>query len=623
MKLVLHLVAATAAMACGALVGAGFWLDRFFSLAWNPNFGIDRYGTYYGSDSLVFVVASQGLGAGAIGGFILYVLVARAHRKAALACGGVLLLAAGYHVMSVKVPFWQKQMFYNALESNDRGVIEASLHTMPKWMYGGNDWDTPLIWLIRGGYPDVAIQLLGRGGNPNEFDHNRRISVLHVAARGPASSVNASLIRRLVEEGARVNEIHGESGTALHAAIRAENLAATKILFEHGANPLLSVAGPRRKHSFVHGPRWNDAFHVAAGTGNETLLSTVWRQAAECGSIDAIEENARKEMMNALEQEVKLAAIWNALDHRPDEEIRELLDQKGPAIDAKRLGILYIDAIHHGKWRVTSWLGEHEVKPAGIDIRGNTPLMLALKRGKVDLARDLVVLSDSYDRINADGETALTLAIEGLEPELAVLIIDRGADIDAGAETSRYGGGSRQHALKAAAMVGDAATACRLLNRGYDAQKYSDVLDVALERGHFEVARVLLDAGVRGTCTSIERAATGSSPTRGQQEGRADPRSRDHRGRVAILSALIERGADPDCLHSVSPTGELTTLMKLALFHGDDVEGVRALVEAGADPDIVSTENHTGRPQTALSFASMAGHGEIADYLRSVGAAMP
>jgi len=513
--------------------------------------------------------------------------------------------------------YWQKQGFYHALTSGNREVMERSIDEMPDWMYGVSKWDTPLIWLIRNGYPDLAIRLLDRGGNSNEFDYYHTISVLHIAVRQESSEDNAALIRKLLEKGSEFDKVVVRHGTPLMAAINARNIPAVEILLKRGASA----------------PPWMK--RLAVDSGDEEILSAVLKGQSMSRSTDSVKDAREDRTQGHLQEQLLVSRIRNALDERSDPEVVELLEEAIQSIEPNQLGSLYRHVLCHRKWAVASWLIEHDVRPASSECetcRGRcprywdfhvaTPLMLALREERFDLARDLILLSRSYDQ-QSRGKTALTLAIEKLRPDLAELLIERGANIHAGGEAG--------YPLMAAATSGDAATARVLLRKGYDEEKSVESLNKALDR-QLDVAWALLDAGVKGTCESVNIAGTYHVDNHryGIEATISDTRNKGsfEKGRVEIVSALLEGNADPNCLRSIIPTGELTLLMKIAIFdnefyRGEGIELTKALVEGGADPDIVSVENYTGEEQTALSFAILKGHIEIADYLNSVGAAMP
>ncbi len=147
---------------------------------------------------------------------------------------------------------------------------------------------------------------------------------------------------------------------------------------------------------------------------------------------------------------------------------------------------------------------------SGHTIAFANPLHDAARDGDVEKVSGLIDQGVAMDVPGDNGETPLILAILGGQPAVVDLLIERGADIRA-----RNSGGFT--ALHAAAYVGDADTASKLLGTGAnvnDQENKAGVtpLSVAAEQGHVEMTRVLvehgadLEAGERNGYTPLSRA---------------------------------------------------------------------------------------------------------------------
>lgn len=187
-------------------------------------------------------------------------------------------------------------------------------------------------------------------------------------------------------------------------------------------------------------------------------------------------------------------------------------------------------------------------------------------------------------------------------------------------------------ALGLAALEGNANNVAAFARRGANLPLLASrgLLPFVAERGHTEVARVLLAEGmdvesvipVLGD-TALMRASGhgneemvrlllehGANPHASSAVGRLDAMGMAARnGHCHILRLLLQAGVRPD---SGRPPG-LTPLMVASLSGHEEV--VQLLIEAGADV-------HAGldRPGSALRFAKRFRHTGVADMLRQAGA---
>ena len=181
--------------------------------------------------------------------------------------------------------------------------------------------------------------------------------------------------------------------------------------------------------------------------------------------------------------------------------------------------------------RVTAVL-EADPSGAGATENGVTPILLAVYHGRTDIARlladrgapigfaEALALGDAerakamlerdpalLDRKTEDGFPPVGLAIFFRHPELARLLIERGADVNAPAENAQ-----RVAPVHAAAAVCDRETMSLLLARGADpnAKQQMDYTPMpgAASRGDVEMARLLLAHGAARDA----RAADGLTP---------------------------------------------------------------------------------------------------------------
>lgn len=95
---------------------------------------------------------------------------------------------------------------------------------------------------------------------------------------------------------------------------------------------------------------------------------------------------------------------------------------------------------------------------------GETPLMMAALKGRLDWVARLVQMGA---QVNRAGWTPLHYAASGPEPRTAVLLLDRGAEVDARAPNGNT-------ALMLAARYGSEGAVNMLLDRGADPRRRND-----------------------------------------------------------------------------------------------------------------------------------------------------
>ena len=120
----------------------------------------------------------------------------------------------------------------------------------------------------------------------------------------------------------------------------------------------------------------------------------------------------------------------------------------------------------------------------------STPLMWAVHSGNIDTVKFFISQGANVRAKAYQGATAAINAISGKSEEIAILLIDAGADANGR-------GNSRQNFLESAAESGMVGVVEALIRNGTDLATYgSSALLYAVSRGHKNAAIVLLDAGV-------------------------------------------------------------------------------------------------------------------------------
>ena len=110
-------------------------------------------------------------------------------------------------------------------------------------------------------------------------------------------------------------------------------------------------------------------------------------------------------------------------------------------------------------------LGHPQTEIDVVNEAGETPLMMAALKGRLDLARQLL---DAGAKVHRDGWAPIHYAATGPEPKIVALLLDRGAPVDAVSPTKRT-------ALMMAARYGPEEGVQLLLARHADARRRNEL----------------------------------------------------------------------------------------------------------------------------------------------------
>ena len=324
------------------------------------------------------------------------------------------------------------------------------------------------------------------------------------------------------------------------------------------------------------------------------------------------------------------------IDHLPPELVNPLVAAKSHASAMREPGV---DAATRVGSRPLTWTDRYRKPPrtlleaaartdtdrvrdlirrrAKIESRehatGRTPLLIACARGYLEVASMLLEAGADVHAVDSKNDTALHLAATERAPTITGMLLERGAELDAGG----------CQPLHVAARAGSLAVASLLIETGADVNAHDAVgespLHAAARGGHQFLVELLskrgatlaatgrsgrqalhwaADGGHLGTVNLL--LAQGAAFDAADNEGSTplceacDERHHD------VVRALLRAGADPD--HRVH-SGRLSWWCPLAAaIYRDDAGLVRELVSAGADID---TRNDAGR--TLLMTAAFGG----------------
>lgn len=209
----------------------------------------------------------------------------------------------------------------------------------------------------------------------------------------------------------------------------------------------------------------------------------------------------------------------------------------------------------------------------------------------------------------ADGHTALMMAAEGGQFQIASLLIEVGADVN-----DRRGGAgdlSGWTALMSAARRGQLEIARLLIEKRARIDCATVVgctaLMVAAENGALKVVELLIEKGAEVNGISLSGATALISAV--------------HTGQLEVVKFLIEKGARVDaCLSNVGERNGCTALMLAAQDGRLDI--ARLLIENGASVNACRSNADRFNGWTALMSAAQTGQLEVARLLIEKGASV-
>ena len=360
----------------------------------------------------------------------------------------------------------------------------------------------------------------------------------------PASDVadaamkgNMDAVRSLLQAKANVNAPQSDGTTALHWAVRADDLETAGLLLRAGANvsaanrdgatPLLLAA--------VNGNAAMIETLLKAGANPNAPLTkfgdTALMMAARTGKTDAIKVLLdHGAQVNAKENWGDTTALMWAVSERHPDAVR-LLIERGADVNARSK---FVPSTTGRGFEGTTPVDPKAAQPAEEHASGLlTPLMFAAREGDLESARAFVAAGADVNAIGGDGKDVLGLAIFNGSYDLASFLIDNHAQVN--------------HA---------------------DAQGFTPLF-WAVDRRNME------------TPPNFPWMVT------------TDP--------LPLIRKLLDAGANPNAIVNNTPRARMrdgsprivfgTSLMRAA-FSGD-VELVKLLLAHGADPHIVSKDNET------------------------------
>lgn len=283
---------------------------------------------------------------------------------------------------------------------------------------------TALYLAVLKGHLESATEILSRGANPNIGPGNA--SPLTVAV----SNTQADIVEALLNHKADANP---DDGLPLIMAADKGNTRIAELLLNHGAE--VNAQHPETKHS---------ALHAAAANGNVHMVQLLLRKQAKSDLPNAFDETPLELAIAGgfkpvIERLVNVGAaidIFAAIGLDDLEKVQSELEMDGSLITATRRGMtpLHI-AAREGRVEIAKLL---IAKESAIDARtqekgGMTPLHVAVLRGHAALVELLLThAADPNPSMIENGTTAppLYFAVIQGRVDLTALLLESGADVN-------------------------------------------------------------------------------------------------------------------------------------------------------------------------------------------------
>jgi ankyrin repeat protein len=435
-----------------------------------------------------------------------------------------------------------------------------------------------------------------------------------------AKKRDQAAVRSLLQQKVDVNASGLDGTTALHWAVRADDLETAELLLRAGAN-----AGAKDRYGVT-------PLYLASVNGNAGMIRKLLDAGADPNSIDPSEETAlmtaartgkpealkvlieRGAKVNATDTEFQQTALmWAVRENHP--AAVKLLIENGAELNARtrtgptpafRPPCKGTGCGSEGVGINRGGLPDRGIRGAAAG--GMSALLYAARDGRVEAARALVAAGADITQTEANGITPLLMAIINDHLDVAKVLLDKGADPN----TADFWG---RTPLWAAVDVRN-MDLDHGVDSGVDRAPVLDFINVLLDRGASVNARTREVHPGRRYLYSLGDVSwvdfTGQTPFLRAALS----------GDTTLMRLLLDRGADPN----IPTLGGTTAMMAAAGVNWTVaqtftwskealLEAIKLCLEKGAD---INAANSMGL--TALLGAANRGSDEIIKYLVEKGA---
>jgi len=409
----------------------------------------------------------------------------------------------------------------------------------------------------------------------------------------------------LLQQKVDINAPEVDGTTALHWAVRADDLALVdkliaggakvKVANRYGVTPLylasLNGSAPMLEKLLKAGADANEV-----GTEGETALMT----AARTGNVDAAKVLLAHGALVDSKDEWKgqTALMWAAAQNHPD-MVKELIVH-GADVNARS--------------NVVKWERQQSAEPREkwMPLGGFTPIMLAAREGSVACIPILAAAGGDVNAADPDGYSPLILALMNGHYDAAHALLDKNADPNL---AHKSGVTPLYAAVDAHTMPESNRPSPKEIDNDWTS---FDVIKALVAHGANVNAQLKQQQPYRTKLDRGDDTMLGAGTTPLIRAGKAAD--------VAVVKFLLEKGADP----KLAGRGGITALMAAAgvgtkeedttgrhKTSAEMIETIKLLLAAGLD---INAVENTGR--TALHGAALQGFDPVVQFLVENGATL-
>jgi ankyrin repeat protein len=428
-----------------------------------------------------------------------------------------------------------------------------------------------------------------------------------------AMSGDKATVRSLIQQKVDVNAPADDGTTALHWAVRSDDLETVDLLIRAGANVKIAdrygvtplyLACTNGNASIIRKLLEAGADANAAVSGGETALMT----AAHTGVADAVKVLLdRGADVNAKDADAGQTALMYAIRENHPEAVQLLLAR---GADVKiRTKVVDQPPPEAGNLQ---GIARAQLLPKGVAEGGMTPILFAAREGHPEIAKMLVKAGADVNQAEAFGGTPLIVASINGHIDFAKVLVESGANVNA---ADGFGRTPLWSVVDVRNLDAD-TRADRKSEADNDRGAALDLVKALLAHGANPNVALKTEPPSRRWMMPFG-ANQWVSPI-----GQTPFMRAALAGDIAVMRALLEKGADPNAKSVAGITGLIASAgagwvqnQTYTESKESSLEAVKLCVEKGADINAAMTNG-----VTAMHAAALRGLDDVIAFLAQKGA---